>query len=83
MRQGFADNFFIEGQRVDDDQPIPPSAFMSMDDGDTLQPILHGETIGKTPKDFSKKRSFWIIKFNGKTEIAFDIKRKRNFKVKD
>lgn len=42
-----------------DHEKIKPSDFHSVDDGNTLNPIMNLDTLHKTPKDFSKERSFW------------------------
>lgn len=61
MRTGFGTNFYVEARRVEQDEPIPPGALHSLDEGGTLKPIVNLDTIGKTPSQFSKERSFWVI----------------------
>jgi hypothetical protein len=45
--------------RLDENAIIAPCDFHSMDGGQNLHQILHPETIGQRPSDFSPDRSFW------------------------
>jgi hypothetical protein len=46
--------------KVKDDQKITHECWHSYD-GSTPVPILHGETIGQYPTDFSPLREFWKV----------------------
>jgi len=45
-------------QKLERDEIIKPGAMQSLYAGD-LFPIMHQETIGQTPADFSDKRDFY------------------------
>ena len=46
-------------RKLMDHEKIKPSDFHSMDNGDSLNPIMNIDTLHQTPKDFSNERSFW------------------------
>jgi hypothetical protein len=49
-------------RKLGDTDVIQPADFHSRDNGLTLNPILHADTIGQTVGDFSKARSFWRVR---------------------
>jgi len=62
MLDSFARNYNIVWERIKDNQPIPPCAFHTMGDDMTMRPIIHDDTVGKTPSEFAKERVFWKMR---------------------
>lgn len=52
--------YIITFSECDRNLPVPPSSFHSLDGGKTIHPLLHDDSIGKLPSEFSPDRSFWI-----------------------
>lgn len=46
-------------RRLSLDDIILPGDFHSLNDGLNLNPIRNDSTIGQTPRNFAKDRSFW------------------------
>jgi hypothetical protein len=48
-------------RRLEDNETILKNDFHSIDDGQVLLSIKSSETIGQTPANFAKDRSFWRL----------------------
>lgn len=53
----------IELEEIQSGEKIPPVAFHSLH-GSKPKQILNADTVGKTPREFSKDRKFYKIKDN-------------------
>lgn len=51
----------IELKKIERNETIGRYAFHSMDGGQSLNPLVHEESEGLTPSEFSNNRSFWRL----------------------